>query len=64
MFIDYVIVLLGALLGFGNTLNPSARSSLIDTVGAFLLPFVVIEALLWAGLRQLLVGRKGAIFGT
>jgi len=64
MFIDYVIVFLGALLGFGNTLNPSARSSLIDTVGAFLLPFVVIEALLWIGLHQLLVGRKGAIFGT
>jgi len=49
MFIDYVIVFLGALLGFGNTLNPSARSSLIDTVGAFLLPYGVIEALLWAG---------------
>jgi len=63
LFINYIIVALGALFGFGNVINPRTQVlSPLEALGAFLVPFVVIELILWTLLRHMLITKKGAIF--
>ncbi len=63
LFVDYIMVMVGILLGFSNITNPrNQQLSQLETLGAFLLPFFVLELILWTLLRYVLISKKGAIF--
>lgn len=63
LFVDYIVVMVGILLGFSNIINlRNQQLSPPETLGGFFLPFFVIELILWTMLRYVLVSKKGAIF--